>query len=147
MEPTIGTRDLFLETLTKIGCQYEVDEDDRICFMWQGGHFIADTTDDCPFVVVWYQFWAEYELYDIDTFSRVKRVINDTNINHNINVVYSVNEAGSTFHVHSKKHFLFVPQIPDTIEYLQAVLGQFFTVRRYMEIELDKLKTEEEAIK
>ena len=124
-----------------------MDEDDRICFMWQGGHFIADTTDDCPFVVVWYQFWAEYELYDIDTFSRVKRVINDTNINHNINVVYSVNEAGSTFHVHSKKHFLFVPQIPDTIEYLQAVLGQFFTVRRYMEIELDKLKTEEEAIK
>ena len=26
MEEKKGTRDLFLETLTKIGCQYEIDE-------------------------------------------------------------------------------------------------------------------------
>ena len=144
---TIGTRNLFLETLTKMGCQYEIDEEDnQIRFMWQGGHFTADAQNDCAFIVVWYLYWDEYELYDIDTLSRVKRVINDANINYNINVVYSINEAGSTFHVHSKKHILLISQIPDIEEYLQSVLGQFYHVRHYVEAELEKLKNEEERV-
>lgn len=39
MEQTKGTRELFVETLTKIGCQYELAEeenDDRIFFAYQG---------------------------------------------------------------------------------------------------------------
>ena len=147
MEETKVTRDLFLDTLTKMGCQYEIDEEDnQIRFMWQGGHFTADAQNDCAFVVVWYLYWDEYELYDIDSLSRVKRVINDANINYNINVIYSVNEAGSTFHVHSKKHFLFINQIPDVEGYLQSILGQFFQVRRFVDSELVKLKSEEENV-
>ena len=140
----MGTRDLFLELLTKIGCQYEMDENDRIDFTWQGGYFTADADNESAFVVVWYFQWAEYELYDIDTISRVKRVINDANICYNLDVVYSANEAGSTFSVHSKKHFLLMPQIPDVEGYLQAILGMFFQVRRYIETQIDKLKLEEE---
>ena len=35
-ETMIGTRDLFMETLTKIGCQYSIDEqDDRIGFAFR----------------------------------------------------------------------------------------------------------------
>lgn len=147
MEETKGTRDLFLGILTKIGCQYEIDEEDnQISFKWQGGNFSADTENDCPFVVVWYLYWDEYELYDIDALSRVKRVINDANIRYNVNVVYSVNEAGSTFHVHSKKHFLFISQIPDIEGYLQSILGQIFQVRHYVDSELIKLKGKEENV-
>ena len=140
------TRDLLLETLTKIGCQYEIDEDDQIRFMWQGGHFAADADNDCAFVVVWYLYWDEYELYDIDALSRVKRVMNDANIKYNINVIYSVDEAGSTFYVHSKKHFLFIPQIPDIEGYLQSLLGMFFHVRNYVDSEIEKQKSEEEKV-
>lgn len=139
----IGTRELFLETLKKIGCQYEIDEENhQIRFLWQGGTFAADVADDYPFIIIWYNFWGEYELHDIE--SRVKRVINDANITYNINVVYSINEAGSTFHVHSKKHFLLISQIPDIEGYLQTILGQFFHVRHYVEAEFLKLKNEEE---
>ena len=46
MVETKRTRDLFLETLAKIGCQYEIDEDGQIRFMWQGGHFAADANND-----------------------------------------------------------------------------------------------------
>lgn len=138
-----GTRDLFLHILTKMGCQYEVDENERIDFKWQGGYFTADAHNDYAFVVVWYFYWDEFELYDIDTLSRVKRVINEANINFNINVIYSVNEAGSTFNVHSKKHFMFVKEIPDIEAYLQAILGMFFQVRHYVDSELEKLKKEE----
>lgn len=146
MEQTKGTRDLFLETLSKIGCQYELDEDNDIVFKWQGGNFVAQAVNECRFVVVYYYNWAEYELYDIDTLSRVKRTINETNCWHNMNIVYSINEAGNTFHVHTKKHFLFVLQIPDIEIYLQTVLGMFYEVRRYYETELDKLKCEEEKV-
>ena len=141
----ISTRELFLETLKNIGCQYEIDEENnQIRFLWQGGTFAADVADGYPFIVIWYNYWGEYEVYDIDTISRVKRVINDANITYNINVLYSINEAGSTFHVHSKKHFLLINQIPDVEGYLQAILGQFFHVRHYVEAELLKLKNEEE---
>ena len=144
---TMGTRDFLIDLLTKLGCQYEVDENDRIDFRWQGGYFTADANNESAFVIVWYFQWAEYELYDIDTISRVKRVINDANIHYNIDVVYSANEAGSTFSVHSKKHFLLMSQIPDAEAYLQAILGMFFQVRRYVETQIDKLKVEEERTK
>ena len=147
MEETKGTRDLFLETLTKMGCQYEIDEeDDQISFMWQGGHFTADAENDSAFVVVWFLYWDEYELYDIDALSRVKRVINDANIRYSVNVVYSINEAGSTFHVHSKKHFLFISQIPDVEGYLQSILGQIFQVRHFVDSELVRLEGKEENV-
>ena len=147
MEQTKGTRDLFLEMLTKIGCQYEIDESDsQIRFMWQGGHFTADATNDCAFVVVWFLFWDEYELYDIDALSRVKRVINDANINYNINVFYTINEEGSTFHVHSKKHFMLMQQIPNIESYLQTIFGMFFQVRQYVELEIEKAKQKEESM-
>lgn len=147
MEETRGTRGLFLETLTKMGCQYEIDEEDnQVRFKWQGGNFSADAENESPFVVVWYLYWDEYELYDIDALSRVKRVINDANIRYNVNVVYSINEAGSTFHVHSKKHFLFISQIPDIEGYLQSILGQIFQVRHYVDSELVNLKGKEENV-
>ena len=71
-------------------------------------------------------------------------MINDANIYYNIDVVYSTNEAGSTFNVHSKKHFVLMSQIPDVESYLQAILGMFFEVRRYVETQIDKLKIDEE---
>jgi len=142
----VKTRDLFLETLTKMGCEYQIEEDDRICFMWQGGFFVADASNECLFINIWYTQWGEWELYDIDTLSRVKRIINDANYNYGLNVLYSINEAGGNFYVHSKRNFLFIPQIPAIKDYLQAILGDFFSARRYVETELEKMKNEEERV-
>ena len=140
------TRDLFLETLTKMGCKYEFDEENRICFQWQGGYFVGVASNESLFVTVWYFQWGEWEQYDIDMLSRVKRVINDANICYSLNVVYSINEEGGSFFIHSNKSFLFIPQIPDIKGYLEAMLGEFFIVRRYVEKELDKLENQEEKI-
>ena len=139
-------RDLFLETLTKMGCKYEFDDENRICFQWQGGYFVGIASNESLFVTVWYFQWGEWELYDIDMLSRVKRVINDANISYSLNVVYTLNEEGGNFYIHSCKNFVFVPQLPDIEGYLQAMLGEFFTVRRYVEKELDKLENQEEKI-
>ena len=140
------TRDLFLETLTKMGCKYEFDEEHRICVQGQGGYGVGVASHESLFVTVWYFQWGEWELYDIDMLSRVKRVINDANICYSLNVVYSINEEGGSFFIHSNKSFLFIPQIPDIKGYLEAMLGEFFIVRRYVEKELDKLENQEEKI-
>ena len=142
----LGTRDLVLETLPKIGCQYTIDEDNnnRIGFTFQGEHFVIDASNDYLMIDIWDLWWAEQELYDIDGLSRLKRAINEANINTSITTVYSINEAGSNVGVHSHKNLLFIPQIPNIENYLQAMLADFFRVHRYIATELDKLKVDED---
>ncbi len=146
-ERNFHTKDFLLETLQKMNVNYEFSPDDetRLWLEWQGGHFAIDTANDNPFIEIWFLQWEDWELYDIDTISRVKRIINDVNIKTPITVVYSVNEAASTFSIHSKKQALFIPQIPEPEKYLQSLLSDFFLVCRYALVELDKLKNQEEA--
>ena len=146
-ERNFHTKDFLIETLQKMNIKYEMspDDDSRLWFEWQGGTFGIDVTNDCPFIVIWFLQWEDWELYDIDTISRVKRIMNDVNIKTPITVVYSVNEAASTFSIHSKKQALFIPQIPEPEKYLQSLLSDFFLVCRYALVELDKLKNQEEA--
>ena len=85
----IGTRDLFLNTLTKIGCQYQLGEgdDNRIFFAYQGENFFADTTNDIMYVHLWDTHWGHVELYDIDEVSRLRKAINTSNLNTAITTV------------------------------------------------------------
>jgi hypothetical protein len=53
MEEKIGTRDLFLETLTRIGCQYEFGEGDDITFGYQGEHFIVRANNNNHFIRIY----------------------------------------------------------------------------------------------
>ena len=94
-ERNFHTKDFLLETLQKMNVNYEFSPDDetRLWLEWQGGHFAIDTANDNPFIEIWFLQWEDWELYDIDTISRVKRIINDVNIKTPITVVYSVNEA------------------------------------------------------
>ena len=146
-ENNYHSKDFLLETLQKMNVNYEFSPDDetRLWLEWQGGHFAIDTANDNPFIEIWFLQWEDWELYDIDTISRVKRIMNDVNIKTPITVVYSVNEAASTFSIHSKKQTLFIPQIPEPEKYLQSLLSDFFLVCRYALVELDKLKNQEEA--
>ena len=62
-----GTRDLFLETLTKIGCQYKLAEeesDDRIFFAYQGESFFVYARNDSRFIYIYDTHWGHVELYD-----------------------------------------------------------------------------------
>ena len=146
MEDTKGARDLLLELLAKMGCPHEIDEENDIRFRWQGGYFCAQAENDRAFVTIFYFNWGECELYDIDTVSKMKRVINDANNSCLVTTFYSLNEAATTFHVHSKRQILLIPQIDDLEGYLQAILQLFFDTRRFVEVELDKLKNKEEGI-
>lgn len=148
LENGIGTRDLFLETLTKIGCQYELAEeegDNRIFFAYQGEHFAAEAINGGLYVHVWDMFWAEIELYDIDEFSRLRKAINNANLSCATTTIYTVNDASSTVDVHCKSTFLFFAQIPELDSYLCGELNDFFRAHQLVSNEMAKLREQEVA--
>ena len=149
MEQTKGTRDLFLETLSKIGCQYELGEgeedSDKIYFAYQGENFTASASNDGLYVHLWDTHWGHVELYDIDEFARLKKAINLSNLNCATMAVYTIDEAGSNVDVHSKSTILFIPQIPDLENYLKLELNEFFRAHHYVGNEMVKLREQEES--
>ena len=141
-----GTRDLFLETLTKIGCQYELaEEGDDINFGYQGEYFVVRTSNENRYIQIYDTHWGHVELYDVDEFTRLKKVINESNINNSVTTVYTVDEAGNNVDVHSKSTILFIPTIPEIDDYLKLELNEFFRVHQYVKLEMAKLRDKEYA--
>ena len=145
MEETKGTRDLFLETLTKIGCQYETGdgEDADINFGYQGEFFVVRASNNNCFIHIYDTHWGHVELYNIDEFSRLKKAINESNIKNSVTAVYTIDEAGSNVHVHCKSVILFTPEIPDIADYLRLELSEYFRVHETVNMEMAKQRDAE----
>ena len=134
---------MFLETLTKIGCQYELaeeEDDNRIFFAYQGEHFFVVATNDAKVINIYDTHWGHIELYDIEEFTRLKKAINGSNLNYSVTTVYTIDEAGSNVDVHCKSTILFVPQIPDIEDYLRWALNEFFRAHQYVGNEMARLR-------
>ena len=140
LEEKKGTWDLFLETLTQIGCQYEVGEGDNgdITFAYQGEYFLVRTSNSIRFVHIYDTHWGHIELYDIDEISRLKKAINESNLENSVTAVYTVDNAGGTIDVHCKSVILFIQEIPDISEYLRLELNEFFRVHEKINLEMAK---------
>lgn len=150
MELTIGTRDLFLDTLSKIGCQYELGETeedcDKIYFTYQGENFTASANNEVWYVHIWDTYWGHVELCDIDELARLKKAINLSNMNCATMTVYTVDEAGSNVDVHCKSVIPFIPQIPEIDKYLRGELNDFFRAHQYVGNEMAKQREAENVL-
>lgn len=141
-----NTRDFFLVTLSKIGCQYEIDEDkDTIIFAYQGEYFQVYARDESPFVTLYDTHWTHIELCDIDEFARLQKAINQSNISNSVFTVYTIDEAGGNVDVHCKSVVLFIPELPNIADYLRLELGEFFRVHNSVSAEMEKLRKAEQA--
>lgn len=145
----IGTRDLFLDTLTKIGCQYHLGEgeDERIYFAYQGEHFFAEASNEAKFLHLWDTHWEHVELEDIDELSRLRKAINLSNLNMSVTTVYTIDEEEKTMDVHCKMTTVFIPEIPDSDEYLRVILDNFFRTHQMVTTEMNKLRVKEDSVK
>ena len=141
----IGTRDLFLDTLTKLGCQYQLGEgeDNRIFFAYQGEHFFADTTNDIKYVHLWDTHWGHVDLYDIDEVCSIRKAINLSNLNTSVTTVFTIDEAGKNMDVHSKSTIPFLSSMPDLDDYLRVELNDFFRAHQVVGNEMHKLREKE----
>ena len=140
VEVEIGTRDLLLRALVEIGCQYTIDEDERICFAYQGEHLWAEAINDCPFVNVYDAFWESCELYNVDRIAHLKQAINSVNMVGTVIVLYTIADEDNTLWVHCKKNFLFIPQIPHIGDYLHSVFASLFQAHHALGAEMARLE-------
>ena len=142
-EEKMGTRDLFLETLTTIGCQYEIEESEDneegdIHFGYQGEFFVVRASNKTQFIQIYDTHWGHVELYDIDEFARLKKAINESNIRNSVTAVYTIDEAGNNVDVHCKSVILFIPEIPNIADYLRLELSEYFRVHETVNMEMAK---------
>jgi len=144
----MGTKDLLLATLTKIGCQYELaekEDDNSIYFAYQGENFVVDASNENNYIRIWDTHWGHVELYDVDELSRLKKAINNSNLNTGVTTVYTIDEVGHNVDVHCKSVVLFIEQIPDIENYLRVELNEFFRAHQYVSNEMVKQREAENA--
>ena len=138
----MGTRDLVMETLQKLGCQPKEAEDGRIIFEYQGITFLMEAANNCYFVNLIWPWCHSCSKFDIDEFARVRQVINEINMQGTATVFYGISDNDDVA-VHIKKHFLFVQQIPQLEDYLKLILNIFFRTARTLDVEIEKCRLQE----
>ena len=141
-----NTRELFLDTLERIGCQYQLGEgeDTRIFFSYQGEHFFADMKEDSIYVHIWDTHWVQVELYDIDEVSRLRKAINTSNMNSAVTTFYTIDDDAKTMNVHTKSTITFICYIPYLENYLRTELDEFFHAHQIVGTEIHKLREQEQ---
>lgn len=140
-----STRDLCAEVLRKLNCDVLFDEENEynMYFTYQGENFSVDTWENGLMITIWDTWWGTVDLDDLDDVSRVRKAINNINVRQNLTLMYSIDEKGQKFAVHTKRQCLLIPQIPQIENYMAAMLTDFFDVQRSFKEEYDRLRLEE----
>lgn len=141
----LSTRDLCADVLRKLNCDVQFDEENEynMYFTYQGENFSVDTWENGLMITIWDTWWGTVDLDDLDDVSRVRKAINNINVRQNLTLVYSIDEKGQKFAVHTKRQCLLIPQIPQIENYMAAMLTGFFDVQRSFKEEYDRLRLEE----
>ena len=143
MEETISTRQLALSTIEHIGSEPKYTEEGRFKFEYQDATFLMETVDECPFVNLILPWVHSCSIFDVDEFSRLRRVVNDLNWTGTCQVFYTLYQESDEVAVHIKKHFLLVPKIDDIEGYLKATIDSLFITARTLDVEIEKCRLQE----
>ena len=138
------TKDLCIDLLKQLNCTAAVAEEDenRLCFQYLGELFVIDTSNESFFIDIWDPRWYIVPLEDLEQMSNVRKAINTINNYSGTTVVYSIEEEGQKFVLHSKRQCILTKEIPHVKEYLRALLNDFFTVHNRLREEIVSQNTE-----
>jgi hypothetical protein len=142
MEEEIKTRELAITVLKDIGADLKDIGENRVWFEYQGITFLMDVEKDCCFVNIIWPWCHTFNKFDIEEFSRVRRVMNDINRQEIVSVFYDMDDSDDVV-LHIKKNLLLVPQIPQIDGYLRSILNSFFTTARTLDFEIEKSRLQE----
>ena len=70
-------------------------------------------------------------------------MVNEVNMHYSCKLFYLVNSEADEVGIHVKKHFLFIPQIPQLDGYLKGYLSSFFETVRAFDINVEKVRLQE----
>lgn len=141
--PDLTTRTSLMVALRKLNLNFELDEDSNILVTYQGEHFriIANA----EFVVIQIQdcFWYDAPLDELNNLALLHRAVNECNICDTNKFVYTYDKAENQVWVHTLHDILWIPQIPDSEQYLQATFDSMLRSHQLFFRQMEQLRREE----
>lgn len=138
----VSTKELVMGTLRKIGCQPEVNEDEQVCFKYQGDDFYIAAEEENRFIMIWNPWWGCINA-DNEAFPVLKEIINLANVKSIVTTVYMADEDGKTIGLHSHCHTYFSPNEGELEDHLKMLLDFFFDIHNFIKDNMNQLGTEE----
>lgn len=132
------TRNLLIKTLTDIGCQPEINEDNNVEFKYQGEEFKIDASNDNSIIWIYDFAWTGIETNNANAVF-LKQAINKANENSAITNLYTINEKKGFIAAHCQIMIYFAYNIPNYREYLKSILDGFFTAHQQVKDEFTNL--------
>ena len=137
------TRDLFIETLDKLGGQYlirsEVSTEYDIKFKFSECKFMANATNDSYDVDIWYPNWYSIDLGDDETCDYIKNLVNDLNYVCKSKFFYTTHKDDNLLRLHSSISFQLLPNIPNIEEYVSGKLNQIISDQQWLIQKMESL--------
>ena len=136
-------RDLFIETLVKLGGEYlirsEVSTEYDIKFKFSECKFMANATNDSYDVDIWYPNWYSVNLSDGKTCEYVKNLVNDLNYVCKSKFFYTTHKDDNLLRLHSSISFQLLPNIPNIEEYVSGKLNQIISDQQWLIQKMESL--------
>lgn len=128
----LHTKELIMRTLRAIGCNPSVNDEDKdqIEFEYQGGSFSIIAFDSNVFAYLFFVWWYDAPLDNIDALAAIQKAVNKANCRYiGCSVMYTIKQDENLVGVHSRSQLLFAPEVPDLGDYLVSKLQEMFRVR------------------
>ena len=88
----IGTEELVIAVLKKIGCQPETNEEGHIVFKYQGDDFYIAVEDEARFIMIWNPWWASISV-DNPALPYLKEIVNLVNVDSLVTTVFTADAS------------------------------------------------------
>lgn len=141
--PDSTTRTLLMVALRKLNLQYKFDEEQNFLVTYQGEQFRIIAENDKPWIQVQDCWWYGESLDDIDNLALLHRAVNECNIRAANKMVYTYNKEEHEVGIHTLRDLLWLPQIPDSDQYLQAAFDTMLRSHHYFFRMMEELRKEE----
>ena len=143
-KPQFTTQQLMVSTLTQIGCQPTVNEDDTVAVTYQGEHFHIDFGG--PYAQIWDLGWAGVNVNDPE-LPTIREAVNHTNFDFGPTVVMTKPDDKGNMYFHSRLGILLHPEIPEIDSYLRSNLDMFFRTKEAVRQNFQQITVEQQKVR
>ena len=139
--PKYNTQQLMVSTLTQIGCQPTVNEDETVAVTYQGEHFQIDFGG--LYAQIWDLGWAGVNANDPE-LPKIREAVNHTNFDFGPTVVMTNPDDNGTMYFHNRLGILLHPDIPEIDNYLRSNLDMFFRAKESVRQNFQQITIEQQ---
>lgn len=135
------TKQLLVDTLKKLNLEVKLDEDytEYVMTDYQGEHFRIKI-ENKKFIEVQDLHWYEAPVDDLDNFLVVQKAMNWINMITTCRMVYTIDNDDNMVNLHTQAALLWIPEIPDIDQYLEATLRYMLQVKSIFYSTMEKIR-------